>query len=94
MNLKQLKKVIQESIKEIQLNEYLNCWGKPNLVFGFNLGPAGDVCKECGGCGNVPCTGNLYTSKAECEKAQGLTRGPGTGTGKPGMGRDMMNKRR
>ena len=97
-----MKKLLTERFQELAglkpLNEAANCWGTANDIFGFNF-PGGDECKECTGCGNIPCTGNLHSSKEECEEAQdptGLTRGPSMGPSidKPGMGGDMMYKRR
>jgi len=66
MKLSRLKHIIKEEIQ--QLNEGIICWGTINGVFGLNMGPAGDVCQECGACWNAgTCNGTtLFASADEC----------------------------
>jgi len=82
MKISQLRKIIKESIREINIerqpiNEGKICYATVNGVFGVNF-PKGNQCKPCGGCGNVTCNNtNLFDTLEQCQAAQGNYGGGG-----------------
>ena len=90
MNLKEVRNIIKESIKKLQLNENVVC-ATEAVVCECTGGLPSQGSTTCTGSKITYCNGGIMT---DCMCCADMGRGTNVGGGKPGLDMDMIYKRR